>query len=58
MVVLSEYGCNLGMGKWVNLVQVASGDDRWAYQELIEVTDDDAEEMDVCKLLANIDDDL
>ena len=47
------------VGKRVNSVPVASGDDRrreGLYQELIEVTDDEAEEMDVDDLLANIDD--
>ena len=49
------------LGKWVNLVQVVCGDNRQCeglYQELIEVSDDEVEEMDVEELLENIDDDL
>ena len=53
--------CRVQLGKRVNPVQVACGDNRrreGLYQELIEVSDDEAEEMDVEELLENIDDDL
>ena len=53
--------CGVQLGKRVNPVQVACGDNRWReglYQELIEVSDDEAEEMDVEELLENLDDDL